>query len=56
MSLTESVAIVLVVTWLLVCLSVLVAQIVSIIKNLLEDISKIDKVNLELCEEARGVV
>lgn len=56
MTLLESVATFATVTWLLVCLSVLVAQFVSIIKNLLDDLSKIDKVNLELCEEARGVV
>lgn len=56
MSLTESVAIVLVVTWLLVCLAVLVAHIVSIIKDLIDDINKIGSVSLELCEEARGAV
>lgn len=56
MSLTESVAIVLVVTWLLVCLSVLVAQIVSIIKEFIEDLNRFSHINLELCEEAWGVV
>lgn len=56
MTLAETVAVVSVVTWLLVCLSVLVAQFVSFFKNLYDDISRIDSVSLELCEEAKGAV